>query len=224
MAKYWSFSFSISPSNEYSGLISLQSQGLSRVFPSTTVRKPQFSKPALTFFMVQLLHLYMTTGKTIALSIQTFVGKVMFLLLQKPNYKFTHRFSTAWRIGVLILALSQGQLYYTTDKQENRGFEQCYKPNRPNSTPRQQNTYSFQVYKKHSLKETIFIKQVSVNLKILNSYEVFSLTRMKLIRRKTEKFAEYMWKLLLINNIFCNPGSPAVKTSHFHCRGYGFNP
>ena len=81
------------------GLISLQSQGLSRVFSSTTVQKPQFSDPALTFFMVQFLHLYMTTGKTIALSMQTFISRVMFLLLQRPNYKFTHRFSTAWRIG-----------------------------------------------------------------------------------------------------------------------------
>ena len=84
--KYWSFSFSISPSNEHPGLvsfretcwISLQSKGLSRVFSNTTVQKHQFfgTQP----FIIQLSHLYMTTGKTIALIRQTCVGKVMSLL------------------------------------------------------------------------------------------------------------------------------------------------
>ena len=81
--KYWSFSFSISPSNEYSGLvplgwtglISLPSQGLSRIFSSTTVQKHQFlvTHP---FFIVQLSHPYMTTGKTIGLvlSMHTLTG------------------------------------------------------------------------------------------------------------------------------------------------------
>ena len=81
--KYWSFSFSISPSNKYSGLISfridwfdlLQSRGLSRVFSKTTVQKHQFF--GAEFFTVQLSHPYMTTGKTIALTRLTFVGKVM---------------------------------------------------------------------------------------------------------------------------------------------------
>ena len=76
--KDWSFSFSISPSSEYSGLISfrmnwfdlLAVQALSRVFSNTTVQKHQF-------FGTQLSHPYMTTGKTIALSRWTFVGKVM---------------------------------------------------------------------------------------------------------------------------------------------------
>ena len=84
--KYWSFDFSISPSNEYSGLIpwgwtgliSLLSKGLSRVFSKTTVRKHQFFDAA--FFIGQLSHLYMTTGKTI--DIGTFVGKMMSLLIQ----------------------------------------------------------------------------------------------------------------------------------------------
>ena len=79
--KYWSFSFNISPSNEYSGLISfrmgwldlLQSKGLPRVFSNTTVQKHQFFHSA--FFIVQLLHPYVTTGKTTALTRQTFVGK-----------------------------------------------------------------------------------------------------------------------------------------------------
>ena len=72
--KYWSFSINISPSNEYSGLISfridwfhiLQSKGLSRVFSNTTVEKHQFfdTQPSL-----YLLHPFLTTGKTIALTI-----------------------------------------------------------------------------------------------------------------------------------------------------------
>ena len=73
--KYWSFNFSISPSNEYSGLlffrtnwgwIFLQSNGLSRVFYNTTVQKHHLRHSA--FFIVQLLHPYMTTGKTMALT------------------------------------------------------------------------------------------------------------------------------------------------------------
>ena len=76
--KYWSFSFSISPSNEYSGLISfridwfdlLHFKGLSRVFSNTTVQKHWF-------FSTQLSHSYMTTGKTITLIIQIFTSKMM---------------------------------------------------------------------------------------------------------------------------------------------------
>ena len=85
--KYWSYSFSISPSNEYSGLISFRMDWLdllavsllSRVFSNTTVQKHQFFWLS-AFFRVQLSHPYMTTGKTIALTRQTFVGKVMSLL------------------------------------------------------------------------------------------------------------------------------------------------
>ena len=60
------------------GWISLQSKGLSRVFSNTTVQKQQFFSSA--FFTIQLSHPYMTTGKTIALTRRTFVGKVMSLL------------------------------------------------------------------------------------------------------------------------------------------------
>ena len=80
--KYWSFSFSISPSSEYSGLISfrmdwldlLAVQGTLKSFPS-----PQFKSIlwCSAFFIVQLSHPYVTTGKTMALTRQTFVGKVM---------------------------------------------------------------------------------------------------------------------------------------------------
>ena len=85
-AKYWSFTFSISPSNEYSGLISfgmdwfdlLQSKGLSRVFSNNNSKASILWGSA--FFIVQRSHPYMTTGKTIALTILTFVSKVMPLL------------------------------------------------------------------------------------------------------------------------------------------------
>ena len=69
--KCWSFSFSISPSNEYSGLIS---------FSNTAVQKHQFFSTQLSFFIVQLSHPYPTTGKTLALTRWTFVGKVTSLL------------------------------------------------------------------------------------------------------------------------------------------------
>ena len=63
----------------WTGWVSLQSKGLSRVFSNTTVQKHQFFWRS-AFFTVQLSHPYMTTGKTIALTRQTFVGKVMSLL------------------------------------------------------------------------------------------------------------------------------------------------
>ena len=84
--KYRSFSFNIRPSNKYSqlislgwtGWISLQSKGLSRVFSNTTVQKHQFFRAQLS--LVQLSYPYMITGKTIALTRGTFVEKVMSLL------------------------------------------------------------------------------------------------------------------------------------------------
>ena len=83
--KYWSFSFSISPSNGYSGLISLQIDWFDPFAVQGTLRSLLHSPKASilwhsTFFMVQLSHSYMTTGKTKALTRRTFVGKVMFLL------------------------------------------------------------------------------------------------------------------------------------------------
>ena len=84
--KYWRFSFSISPSNEQPGLISfmmdwldlLAVQGTLRVVSNTTVQKHQFFSAQLS--SQSLSHLYMTTGKTIALTRWTFVGKVICLL------------------------------------------------------------------------------------------------------------------------------------------------
>ena len=80
--KYWSFSFSISPSNEYSGLISFRIDWLDLLAVQGTLKSLfQHSSKAsvlqcLAFLMVQLSHPYVTTGKTIALTRQTFVGKV----------------------------------------------------------------------------------------------------------------------------------------------------
>ena len=85
--KYWSFSFSISPSNEYSGLISFRIDWFYLLVVQGTLKsllQHHSSKASIlqcsAFFIVQLLHLYMTTGKTIDLTRQTFVGKVMSLL------------------------------------------------------------------------------------------------------------------------------------------------
>ena len=86
--KYWSFSFSISPSNEYSGLISFRMGWLDLLGVQGTLKnllQYHSSKASVlqcsAFFVVQLSHAYMTTGKTIALTRWTFVGKVMSLLL-----------------------------------------------------------------------------------------------------------------------------------------------
>ena len=85
--KYWSFSFSISPSNEYSGLISLRMDGLDLLAVQGTLKsllQHHSSKASIlwcsAFLRVQLSHPYLTTGKTIALSRRTFVGKAMSLL------------------------------------------------------------------------------------------------------------------------------------------------
>ena len=85
--KYWSFSLSISPSNEYSGLISLRIDWLDLLAVQGTLKsllQHHRSEASifwcLAFFIVQLSHPYMTTGKTIALTRQTFVGQVMSLL------------------------------------------------------------------------------------------------------------------------------------------------
>ena len=85
--KYWSFSFSTCPSSEYSGLISFKIDWFDFLAVPGILRsllQHHSSKASIlwcsAFFMVQLSHPYMTTGKTIALTIQTFVGKVMSLL------------------------------------------------------------------------------------------------------------------------------------------------
>ena len=87
--KYWSFIFSISPSNEYSGLISFRMDWLDLLAVQGTLKsllQHHSSKASIllhsAFFMVQISHPYMTTGKAIALTRQIFVGKVMSLLFK----------------------------------------------------------------------------------------------------------------------------------------------
>ena len=85
--KYWSFSFNISRSNEYSGLISFRMDWLDLAVQGTrkSLLQHHSSKASIIrhsgFFIVQLSHPYVTTGKTIALTRWIFVGKVMSLLL-----------------------------------------------------------------------------------------------------------------------------------------------
>ena len=86
-SKYWSFNFNISPSNEHPGLISFRMDWLDLLAVQGSLKsllQHHSSKASIlrcsAFFIGQLSHLYMTTGKTIALTRQTFVGKVMSLI------------------------------------------------------------------------------------------------------------------------------------------------
>ena len=88
--KYWSYSFSIIPSKEHPGLISFRMDWLDLLAVQRSLKsllQHHISKASIlwcsTFFIVQLLHPYMTTGKTIALTRWSFVGKVMSLLFNK---------------------------------------------------------------------------------------------------------------------------------------------
>ena len=88
--KCWSFSFNLSPTNEHAGLISFRMDWLDLLAIQGTLKsllQHQSSKASIlwhsAFFIVQLSHPYMTVGKTIALTMQTFVGKVMFLLFNE---------------------------------------------------------------------------------------------------------------------------------------------
>ena len=99
---YWSFSFSISPSNQYSGLISFRTDWFDLLMVQRTFKsllQHHNSKasilPCSAFFMVQLSHLYMTTGKTTALTRWIFVGKVMSLLFNMLS-RFVIPFGVRW--------------------------------------------------------------------------------------------------------------------------------
>ena len=88
--KYWSFSFNIRPYNEYSGVISFRMDWFDLLAGQGTLKSPlqhHSSKASIlwrsAFFTVQLSHPYMTTGKTIALTRRTFVGKVMSPIFNK---------------------------------------------------------------------------------------------------------------------------------------------
>ena len=88
MAKYWSFSFNISPSNVYSGLIYFRIDLLAVQGTLKSLLQHHSLKASIlwcsAFFMVQLSHPYLTTRKTIALAIQTYVGQVMSQLFNIP--------------------------------------------------------------------------------------------------------------------------------------------
>ena len=96
-SKYWSFSFSISPSNEYSGLLSFRIDWFDLLAVQGTLKSLQHhsSKASIpwhsAFFLVQLSHPYMTTGKIIALTRQTLVGKGMSLLFNSDCHCFLPR-------------------------------------------------------------------------------------------------------------------------------------
>ena len=100
--KYWSFSFSISPSNDYSGLMSFRMDWLDLLAVQGTLKsllQHHSSKASIlqhsAFFIVQLSHPYMTTGKTIALTRQTFVGKVM----KGKSLSRVRLFATPWTVA-----------------------------------------------------------------------------------------------------------------------------
>ena len=101
--KYWSFSFNISPSNEYSGLISFRMDWLDLLAVQGTLKsflQHRSSKASIlqcsAFCIVWLSHLYMTTGKTIALTRWTFVGKVMSLLSYSEANVTSSGLSCVW--------------------------------------------------------------------------------------------------------------------------------
>ena len=111
LPKYWSFSFSISPSNEYSGLISFRMDWLDLLAVQGTPKNLLLHHSSeasilccLAFFMVQLSYTYMTTGKNIALTIWTFVGQVMSLLFNMPS-----RFVIAFLLKSRCLLISWPQ-------------------------------------------------------------------------------------------------------------------
>ena len=113
--KYWSFSFNISPSNEHPGLISFKMDWLDLLAVQGILKRLlqlHSSKASIlqhsAFFMVQFSYPYMTTGKTIALTRQTFVGKVMSLL-----FNMLSRFGIAFLPRSKRLLVSFYSHYYT---------------------------------------------------------------------------------------------------------------
>ena len=124
--KYWSFSFSISPSNEYSGLISFRINWLDLLAVQGTLKsflQHHSSKASIrqrsAFFTVQLSHPYMTTGKTIALTRRTFVGKVMSLLSNMLSRFVIAFFPRSKRLLVALSSLSSLKRWKSGKEQIN---------------------------------------------------------------------------------------------------------
>ena len=121
--RYWSFSFSIIPSKEIPGLISFRIDWLDLLAVQETQKsllQHHSSKASilwhLAFFTVQLSHPHMTTGKTIALTIQNFVGKVMSLLLNMLSRLVITVLPRSKRLLISWLALPKQKVIYPSDK------------------------------------------------------------------------------------------------------------
>ena len=121
---YWSFSFSIGPSHEYSGLISFRMDWVDLLAVQGTLKgllQHHSSKASILrcsdFFMVQLSHPYMTTGKTMALTRQTFVGKVMSLLF---NMLFRFVIAFLSRSKHLLISWLQSPSAVILEPQKNK--------------------------------------------------------------------------------------------------------
>ena len=125
--KYWRFSFNISPSNEYSGLISFRMDWLDLLAAQGTLKslsQHHGSKASIlwcsAFFIVQLSHAYMTTGKTIALTKWIFVGKVMslpFNMLSRLIIAFlprSKRLLISWLQSLSAVILEPNYITYCT--------------------------------------------------------------------------------------------------------------
>ena len=115
--KYWSFSFSVSPSNEYSGLISLRIDWLDLLAVQGTLKsllQHYSSKASMlwhsAFFRVQFLHLYITTGKTIALTRWTFVSKYLCFLIRWLGWSFRRRQCSPLQCSCLENCMDRGAL------------------------------------------------------------------------------------------------------------------
>ena len=133
--KYWSFSFNNSPSNEYSGLISFRMDWLNLLAVQGTLKsllQHRSLKASIlwcsAFFMVQLSHLYMTTGKTLALTIWTFVCKMMSLFFNTPS-----RFVIAFlpRSSHLLISWWQSPSTVTLEPKERKSIQTLNVPSFP---------------------------------------------------------------------------------------------
>ena len=129
--KYWSFSFSIIPSKEHPELISLRMDWLDLLAVQGTLKSLQHhsSKASIlrrsAFFTIQLSHPYMTTGKTLALTRWTFVGKVMSLLLNMLHV--TNQRLSFW--GHTSCSLQVSQMYWLSNVQHVKNSSILVKSN-----------------------------------------------------------------------------------------------